>query len=347
MESSLRTLFVKQHLDLLGPRTSFRYADGIELNLLKAFQGKVSLFELLVYFKADFLITPTVFAAPWLGTLMKMPGYTQELENTTSNIIDIANVDLSEYDLVISHDPIIPDVARLKAMFPKTIFAYILAEHSSWQMHELGMDYDLFLDHTYNSVDEIVRLPQSLNFVFPRVPEKINEMFPPSRESIFLDYRSIGYFISGGSNNVKLNYEETDRFISSLDFSLPVERLSKTSLEPYMFNTYRENDSVEYYKKLSRAKYFVSIANRVGQAAFDAASAGALVIGTKLSNLHCLLCDDTCLVEGENININQVKDLINKIEEENLYEQLVEVQRVNLVNLTSPAETLKKGLKLK
>ena len=36
-------------------------------------------------------------------------------------------------------------------------------------------------------------------------------------------------------------------------------------------------DSIEYYSKLTRSKYFITIANRVGQAAFDAASSGALV----------------------------------------------------------------------
>lgn len=347
MESTLKTLFVKQHLDLLGPRTSFGYNDGIELNILKSFQGKVSLFELLVYFKADFLVTPTKYAAPWLGTLMKMPGYVEELERTTSNIIDIGSVDLSDYDLVISHDPIIPDVGTLKSKFPNTIFAYILAEHSSWQMHELGIDYDLFLDHTYSSADNIIRLPQAFNFLFPRVPEKIREMFPPTRESIFLDYRTIGHLITNGSNNVKLDYDQTSNFISSLQFKFPIEPLSKTSLEPYMFNTFNENDSVEYYTKLSRAKYFVTIANRVGQAAFDAASAGALVIGTELSYLHTLLCDSTCLMQGEKISSSQINDLINRIEQEGIYDKLLEIQNSNLSKLTSPAKMLMKGLSLK
>lgn len=314
MENNLRTLFVKQHLDLLGPRTSFKFDTGIELELLKAFQGKVSLYELLLFFKADVLVTPTRVAAPWLKTLMDKPGYTQEMESTTSNIIDITEVDLSEYDLVITHDPIILEIEKLKERFPSTVFAYILAEHSSWQMHEFGINYDLFLDHTLNSVDDVVRLPQSINFLFPRVPHKLREMFPYKRESIFIDYRSVGHFISGGNNNVALDYDKAQQYLNTLNFSLPIEPLSKTSLQPYMFNSLKENDSIEYYSKLSRSKYFVTIANRVGQAAFDAASSGALVIGTEKSELHSKLCHQDALMKG-NFSVEDVALKVKQFEE--------------------------------
>lgn len=313
MESSIRTLFVKQHLDLLGPRTSFKFNSGIELELLKAFQGKISLFELLLFYKADVLVVPTRVAAPWLKTLMNKPGYTQTMEETTTNIVDIYNVDLSEYDLVITHDPFLTEVKQLKERFPNTIFAYILAEHSSYQMHEIGIDYDLFLDHTLNSVDKISRLPQAINFLFPRVPKQIRNMFPFERKSIFLDYRSIGHLISGGSNNVSLELEDVNSFLSNLKFSLPIEGISKTSLQPYMFNTFNENDSIEYYSKLCRTKYFITIANRVGQAAFDAASSGCLIIGTDKSDLHKMLCHEELLMTG-NITLEDLYLKINYIE---------------------------------
>ena len=332
MENSLRTLFVKQHLDLLGPRTSFKFETEIELELLKAFQGKVSLYELLLFFKSDVLVTPTRIAAPWLKTLMDRPGYIQEMESTTTNIVDITQVDLSEYDLVISHDPIIPEVEKLKERFPSTVFAYILAEHSSWQMHEFGINYDLFLDHTLNSVQDVIRLPQSINFIFPRVPSKLKKMFSSKRETIFIDYRSVGHFMSGGNNNVGLDYNTAQEYLNKLSFILPLEPLSKTSLQPYMFNTLKENDSIQYYSKLGRSKYFVTIANRVGQAAFDAASAGALVIGTDKSDLHSKLCHDEALMKGE-FSVEDVAHKIKQLESNPVIYQKALKHQENFISL--------------
>jgi len=349
LESSIKTLFVKQHLDLLGPRQSFNFIPNMELDLLKNFPGKVSLYELLVYFKADFLITPTQFAAPWLRSLIDKPGYVESLESSTSYIIDINDTDLSSYDLVISHDPIIKDIKKLKDKYPNILFAYILAEHSSYQMHEVGIDYDLFLDHTLNSVDNIVRLPQAVNFLFPRVPDTIRSMFNVKRTSVFFDYRSAGHFISKGNNNVALTTQQVDEFISNIKLPLPIEPISKTSLEPFMFNSFNENDSVEYYRKLCRTKYFVTIANRVGQAAFDAASAGALVIGTDKSELHLKLCHPDLLMKG-NFTLDDVKNIIAKLEsDETKYTNALNHQEnfLSLSCIKHPEEIINKAWKIK
>ena len=57
------------------------------------------------------------------------------------------------------------------------------------------------LDHTLESVDDVVRLPQAVNFLFPRIPNKVRELFQQDKTSAFLDYRTLGYFIGNGSNN--------------------------------------------------------------------------------------------------------------------------------------------------
>ena len=328
MESKLKTLFVKQHLDLLGPRTSFTYSNSNDRDILNAFPGKVSLFELISFFQADFLITPTRVISPWLKTLLNNPEYQNELESTTTNIQEITKVDLSVYDLVITHDPFIPEIKQLKALYPKTVFAYILAEHSSWQMHELGFDYDLFLDHTLNSADKFVRLPQAINFLCPRVPSTIQSLFDEKNKTIFFDYRTVGHFTSQGNNNVALSFNDVEEYINKIskNFPLPFEYISKTSLQPYMFTKEKENDSLKYYAKLVRSKYFVTIANRVGQAAFDAASAGALVIGTDKSDLHSKLCHPNALTTGMFTELD-ILNMIQKFESnKELYEKALKHQ---------------------
>ena len=90
-------------------------------------------------------------------------------------------------------------------------------------------------------------------------------MFKDDSPSIFIDYRSYGYFISKGKSNVTYGSDITD--FNRLNFTklkLPLETISETSLKPYMFVT-NSADSIDYYKKLNRKKYYVTMANRVGQ----------------------------------------------------------------------------------
>lgn len=348
MENSIKTLFVKQSLDIVGPRTSFGYADGIEENLLDAFMGKVSLYEMLLYLKADYAIVPTQVKSPWLQDLLKNPNFEQEMHHTTTQVVDPTQLNYGKYDLVITHDPFLANVPELKQQYPNTVFAYILAEHTSWQLHSIGFEYDLFLDHTYNSGEEVVRLPQSLNMVYPRVPQIIRKLFPENKESIFIDYRSVGHFITNGNNNVALNIGQAQGYLDGLNLALPLEKLSENSLKPFMFGN-KTSDAKEYYTKLSRSKYFVTVANRIGQAAFDAASAGALVIGNEQSKLHNMLCSKKALVSA-NATIEEVTALIDNLEKDPAsYKLLLDTQEANLNKLTveRPNEQLNKALKLK
>lgn len=294
----------------MGPRTSYKWADGIEKSILNGITGKTSLWEMLCYFKADFLITPTTFVTPLVSTMASKPGFVDNMKASTENVIDYNQVDLSGYDLIITHDPIITNIKELKEKYPKTIFAYIAIEHSVWQVHRYGIYYDLYLDHTlWSEVEDVIRLPQAVNFLFPRVPDTIKELFPYKKQSVFFDYRSIGYFVGEGSNNYGLSNLEVDDFYAKLPSEYKLEKVSELSLQPYMFNTSKRNDSIEYYSKLASTKYFITIANRVGQAAFDAASAGALVIGTDKSELHRKLCHIDALMTGE----FTLEDVLNKV----------------------------------
>ncbi len=90
------------------------------------------------------------------------------------------------------------------------------------------------------------------------------------------------------------------------------------------------NDSIEFYKKMNRAKYFVTIANRVGQSAFDAASMGCLVIGNSQSKIHKLICHPDCLMGGD-FTYKDVLQLIEKIElDSDYYDMLLLNQSKNL-----------------
>ena len=115
-----------------------------------------------------------------------------------------------------------------------------------------------------------------------------------------------------------------------------------------MFTT-NSDDSEAYYQKLSRAKYFVTIANRVGQAACDSASMGCLVIGNNKSKLHNLICHPDCLMGGD-FKIKDVIDLITKIESDSdYYDMLMLNQNKNLqkYGVGYDMDMFKKAVKLK
>jgi hypothetical protein len=349
MENDLRVLFIKQAHDNVGPKTSYGYTKDISAkDLLSHFNGKTSLFETLLYYKCDFAIIPTKVGSPWLNTMVSIPQYKEFLESKTTNVVDPTQIDFDNYDVVITHDPILhPYIKELKEKYKSTVFCFIMVEHSSWQMHQFGFEYDLWLDHTLNSTNDIVRLPQAINYFFPRVPDVVSDMFNYPKNSVFVDYRSYGHFIGGG-NNVALTTQQISEFNNSLDIELPIEPISETSLKPYMFVT-NSDDSIAFYQKMSRAKYFVTIANRVGQASFDAASMGCLVIGNSKSQMHKLLCHSDCLMSGE-FTYEDVTKLIKKIESDTEYYQtllMYQNEQLNKWAVNHPMNVLKSAVKLK
>ena len=337
MNNDLKVLYIKQAYDSTGPFQSYGWDDDITpLDMLNEFYGKTYQFETLLYYKCDFIIIPSSVVSPWLRTKLSIDGYKEHIEQNVKVVIDPKQIDYSKYDVVITHDPILhPHIIELKNQYKNTLFTYIIAEHTSWQMHQHGFEYDLWLDHTLNSVWDISRLPQAINYIFPRTPELVQSMFNEEKESIFIDYRSYGYFISNGNNNVAITPNQIDEFNKNFNLSfieyadIPIELISETSLKPYMFAT-NSDDSNEYYKKLNRSKYFVTIANRVGQAACDAASMGCLVIGNSQSKIHKLICHPDCLMDGD-FTYKDVLQLIEKIElDSDYYDMLLLNQSKNL-----------------
>lgn len=348
----LKTLIVKQHMDATAPRQSFKWQPGIEKEVLSEFKGKTSTWETFCYFQADLLIIPTVVNSPWLQTVMNIPGYVDEMQSTTFDVMDIRTFPLDEYDFVLTHDPILyPFINELKSKYPNVLFGYILAEHSSWQMHSLGFEYDLYLDHTANSADKIVRLPQAINFIYPRIPDVISSIFNNDKLYVYIDYRTVGHIYTAGNNNASLTPEIYDEYINLFqqNLNLTVVKSNGKALTPYMFERGSDSDSIEYYQNLANSKYFISIANRIGQAAYDAASAGALVIGNKNSKLHTLLCHADLLVDND-VTIDYICDLINKIDnDKSLYEKYINYQKTNLHDICEvrPRKLIYDAIKLK
>jgi hypothetical protein len=359
MESNeIKVLFVKQQHDFNGPWASYQYEDGIESTILAAFRGKTSLYELLLFFKADVLLTPTKYGSPWLTPFLQNKQYTDYVSSVTT-AYDITQIDLSKYNVIISHDPILKDyIPHIKENYPHIVTAYILAEHTSWQMHQLGLGYDLFLDHTFNMVDEVTRLPQAVNFSFPRTPETLRQLFETdSRNEVYYDYRSINYFVvtellkddNLDRDGYTATQAEVDSFYNIVqDYGVSTIRISAKTQVPFMLDLSNPHECIEYYQTLGKVRYFISIANRVGQAAVDAASLGCIVFGNYQSRIHRELCHPYTLMEDFTHT-----DLISKLRElqndTSLQQEVLDYQNKQLDKhfIQQPMDTIKAAIRLK
>lgn len=359
MESNkIKTLFVKQQHDFSGPWASYQYDDGLELTILSAFKGKTSLYELLLFFQADVLTIPTKYGSPWLTPFLQNQEYYEYVSQVTT-AYDITQLDLSGYDLIISHDPILAEyLPHIKNTYPHIVTAYILAEHTSWQMHQLGTEYDLYLDHTFEMVDSVVRLPQAVNFSFPRTPQTLRKLFAKQeRDSVYYDYRSVNYFVASeqladeslDKDGYSASTSEVDLFYQNLpQHPLNITRISTKTNTPFMLDLSDPRECITYYENLGKTKYFITIANRVGQAAVDAASSGCIVFGNAQSKIHEKLCHPFTLLENPTHSILMAKldELHSNLD---LQQQVLAHQDSQLTEhfVSRPLNTIRQAIDLK
>lgn len=310
----MKVLFLKDFRDFAGPNIPFDFEEKVFSKILNLFKGKVYLFELLIFFRADFKITDFGYYQDWIKDSNSSYSF--------KDFIQINKINFDLYDLVISHNPIKKDILeKLKLLHPSVLFAFISAEHKYWKNHIHGLEYDLFLDHTQSSSGSLdSNYPFDINYVFSRVPEKIRTLGEKSTNNIYFDNRTLTLL---KLDEEKIDFElKKNKTLKNFRICLP----DKRAFEDWFLlkNNLRDN----YYEKLVESAYFVSVDNRVGQAAFDAASAGSLVIGNKNSKLHNLICNDICLLEV--ISLSEVLRVITIIEENNLYSSLLKTQEKNL-----------------
>ena len=124
MESTLKTLYLKQAHDSTGPFQSYAWDDSITaMDMLQQFFGKTYQFETLLYYKCDFIIIPTKQNSPWLQTKLSIDGYKKHIDENVKHVIELTKIDYGKYDVVITHDPILhPYIQQLKETYKSTLF---------------------------------------------------------------------------------------------------------------------------------------------------------------------------------------------------------------------------------
>lgn len=296
-KSLMKTAFVKQVLDVVGPWSSVRWESTTPLGLFDIWPGKATLWETTCLLKADWYIIPQQLDTEYTkDSVLRYPGRRQLLIDNTSNVVNVEAVPFEEYDIVISVDPIlsVPKHSR-------TLFAYYVAEH--WdQLYKQSLkkpvgNYDLFLAHMLDASQTVDYLPQSISFPYLRDSDTMRAVFGDKgkEESVWIDWRTLSVL---GSGDIEDKIAETVATTVEERLGIPVRYKSDYLQIPYgISEPPRWGDAACYLREMARSKYCVSVGrdSGAGQGLCDAASLGCICIGEFNKPFHRIVCHPTCL----------------------------------------------------
>lgn len=294
----MKVAFVKQLLDTFGPWSTVRWGQMSQESFLNLWAGKALHWELTTLLQADWYIVPQQVNTDYTyDSVLKVPGHAAIVAKYTRNLTPVREIPFQDYDLVITHDPIVE--------FPRssrTLFSYFLVEH--WdRRYRLSLrrpmkNADLFLDHMMDSPVAIRRLPQAVSFPYLRDPKSLRAQFAPAEreEAIWADWRTISLLCAGNNGN------GFDAGVAA------AQRLQHTLQLPVAFRSFsmglyhaedppRWGDAADYLRRLACQRYYLGLGRGggAGQGLADAASLGCICFGEQDKPYHRLLCHPECL----------------------------------------------------
>src|SRR6185369_10297679 len=152
----LRTLIIKQAMDVFGAWKPFRFKDIGARAALDTFLYKSTLWEMAVALEADWAIIPVVTENAYTEYVRNLPHAREALEKYQSGVTPLKDIPFSDYDLVLALEPFLPDEVLLA--HPKTRFIYLRHEHANDEyqrdlVHPVGY-YHAFMDHMCGAVGQ-------------------------------------------------------------------------------------------------------------------------------------------------------------------------------------------------
>lgn len=294
----MKVAVIKQLLDTFGPWSSVRWGQLPHEEFLNLWPGKALHWELTTLLQADWFVVPQQIHTDYTyDSVLKRSGNAAIVAKHTQNVTPVNDLPLEDYDLVITHDPILE--------FPRasgTLFAYFLVEH--WDrryrksLRRPLRNADLFLAHMMDAPTAIQSLPQAVSFPYLRDPQAMRARFVPAEreDAIWADWRTIACLGAGANGNGVLAAEAA------------VQRLQKTLRMPVAFRKFspglyhaedppRWGDAADFLRQLARQKYYLGLGRGggAGQGLADAASLGCICFGEQDKAYHRLLCHPECL----------------------------------------------------
>jgi len=295
----MRVALIKQKWDVFGPWSSIKWTGDIQ-RLMQVWPNKATYIELTILLKADWYVLDTTFDSGYTQDVQnRNPEAKRILEKYMTNVVRLEDIPLNDYDLVITFDPILPNIPDRKFKA-----AYFCQEH--WDsVYTRSLEapmpgYDLFLDHMLKAGIYGPVAPKTVAFPYPRCPDIMRSILPkkvPNRVGV--DWRSVLSVIGLDTWS-----PAADNFLESLKTKFADMGMNLVCRHSMSNRFYGINepplwgDTWQYLKHLAECQYYVSVGRNsgAGQGLADAASLGCICLGNSALPYHRLICPTPCLV---------------------------------------------------
>lgn len=351
----MKVCIIKQYYDPLGPYESFKFEDITLNRIIDIHLSKFNGLSTFLLFEADHYILDKYNFKRYECEVIRnnnMGGkdiWLDLYKNNTKGEIPEENIDYGNYDVVWCRDPILKNIQLYKSKYPNTLFVYEEVEHNRGHCSRTSQYYDIIMKHNQiNLSQNIVSLPQTISFPYPKCPEKIRSFFDITKEYLlYIDYRDVrkemeikGYSYS--SQNVLDAYA---RLKETVEIGLICNL--ENSLNGCCFGY--KSDVKQYLSKLAKSKYFISTMGRVGQSLVDAIELNCICFGTTVSPNHKLVCHPFCLYNGYQPPSSVMKKIEMIEKDKKLEEDILAYQKKKLDEcyVNYQINILKKTIELK
>lgn len=309
----MKTALIKQARDVFGPWAGVLWKDTSPSKIFEVWPSKAVYWELTCILHADWYIIPQAVEGDYVREVLRDPSRASIIEKYVTNVVPLAEIPLTDYDLIITVDPILQPPKE-----SRTLFAYYVHEH--WdRLYEASIQrpypaYDLFLDHMTEASD-LRHLPQALSFPYIHDPEFIRSQFPSSKqEAVWADFRTLMTLAVKGLGEG--SGPETAAAGRRLERTLGTEVRCGTTKHTKPWGVQDPpwwGDAALYFAELAECKYYVGVGNiaGAGQGLAEAAALGCLCVGQVDKAYHRLLCHPSCICQDMAEMPAKVRNLID------------------------------------
>jgi hypothetical protein len=296
----LKTAIIKQAYDVFGPWAGVLWKDTSPQKIFELWPNKAVYWELTCILQADWYIIPQTFEGDYIRDVVRDPARARVVDKYVRNVTPVQKIPLSDYDLVISIDPILQPPKQTG-----TLFAYYAQEHwdrlYSQSMKKPYPGYDLFLDHMMDAPEHIDHLPQAYSFPYIHNPQFARSQFcPPRQEVVWVDFRTLMTLAMKGLGGGAV--PEAKAAADRLEKTLGIETRCATTKHTKAWGIQDPpwwGDAANYFRELAECKYYVGVGtiSGAGQGLAEGAAFGCLCIGQADKAYHRLLCHPHCLCQ--------------------------------------------------
>lgn len=341
----MKILIVKEFYDELGHYENFIYTDVLFDYICGIFKSKANGIHSFFSFKCDGLILNQITKHKYkIDRCLNDNNVKKFIQNNTIANLDI---DINKYDIIWCRDDILYNIKELQLKYPTKLFIYENVEHC---FSNFNYDYDLILDHTNFSFEELKKLNTKISFPYPINKDILRKNLSCIKsKTIYFDSRDIIEHAKNKNTSIDNINILISNYMSEVNISINmVNKRPEKTFNP-LIDINNSTNTLSYLNKIGESKYFVLTFPRLGQSLVEAAALNCIVIGSKKSINSSFICYKECLFDNF-ASLQQIKDKVLYLESKpELQREILEYQDKMLTKYyyEHQKNVLEKALELK